>query len=227
MSGRVGETEIAQIKVVAGHATEHLLPDLQPAGARARRVRTQHNIERASVPQPQKRHQPPYLLRLGTRRHRALLPNLCIGPTEEGPQGESQACRIHGHSPCRARVQMPESSTFRNHDPPRGQHACGHGRRAGGRGGQQDLRNSPGVRDVPPGPSASVPASGRRWSSRHARGHTDGGLETGRCTACIDGRGFPEDLDEVEELDTITIRPHPVPSRLCGAHALPMKARSC
>lgn len=103
---------------------------------------------------------------------------------------------------------MPESSTFRNHDPPRGRHACGCGRRAGSRGGQRGLRDFSGVRVVPPGLSACVPASGRRWSSRHARGHTVGGSETGPCTACIGGRGFPDDLDEVEELDTITIWPH-------------------
>jgi hypothetical protein len=123
---------------------------------------------------------------------------------------------------------MPEPSTFRNHDPPRGQHAFAHGRRAAGRGGRRGLRGFPGDRDALSEPSACAPAPGRRWSSRHVRDHTDGGSETGPCRACIGGCGFPVDLDEVEELDTITIWPHLAwGTSLCGTAALPMKARSC
>ena len=55
LGARVAKTEIPNVEVAAGHATEHVLPDLQPAGARIRPVRTQHNIEGMSVPQPEQR----------------------------------------------------------------------------------------------------------------------------------------------------------------------------
>jgi hypothetical protein len=113
---------------------------------------------------------------------------------------------------------MPERSTFRNHDPPRGPpRACRPGGLARGRDGQR----------VPPGlPYASVglslrsalaPAPGRWWSSRRAHGRTAGGSRTAGRSARIVVLEFPVVLGEAEELDIATTWPHPGPRlSLCG-----------
>jgi hypothetical protein len=126
---------------------------------------------------------------------------------------------------------MPEPSTFRNHDPPRGPHVCGHGGRAAGPGGQHVLRGSPCASGGLSLLSAFAPASCRSWSSRHVRGRTSGESRTPGHSACIVVFEFPVVLGEAEELDIAATWPHPGQDRryLVRCAALgrcPRKARS-
>jgi hypothetical protein len=126
---------------------------------------------------------------------------------------------------------MPDPSTFRNHDPPRRLRACGHGKRAGGRGGQHVPRGSPCASGGLSVLSAFAPASCRSWSSRHVRGRTSGESRTPGHSACIVVFEFPVVLGEAEELDIAATWPHPGQDRryLVRCAALgrcPRKARS-
>ena len=126
---------------------------------------------------------------------------------------------------------MPEPSTFRNHDAPRGPRACGRGRRAGRPGGQRVLRGWPCASGGLSLRSAFGPAYYRSWSSRHGRGRTAGGPKTSGRSACIVVLEFPVVLGEAEELDIAATWPHPGQDRryLVRCAALgrcPKKARS-
>ena len=135
---------------------------------------------------------------------------------------------VHRLSPCRARLQMPESSTFWNHDPPRADPADGRGRRAGGHGDRRVPRRWPGSLDALCGLSAPGPGRGTPGRSRRGRDRTCGVSRTRCHSACRVVIGDPVVLDEVEELDAITIWPHSGDSDpRCAAHPrCPKKARS-
>jgi hypothetical protein len=123
---------------------------------------------------------------------------------------------------------MPQRSTFRNHDPPRGYRACGRGGRAGNRDGQRVLLSWPCVSVAPSLRSACVPASGSTWSNRHDHGRTADESRTPGHSACMVVLEFPVVLGEAEELDFAATWPHPGQDRRylvrCGAWALPLES---
>src|SRR5512138_109009 len=122
---------------------------------------------------------------------------------------------------------MPESSTFRNHDPPRGAHVCELGRRAAGHGDPHALRRWPDAFVAPCGPSVGGLSAGTTCRSRRARGRNgDGSRTPGRSTGSIVIESSAL-LDEVEELDAAMTWPHPDrdlrSGQVCGVPALPQE----
>ncbi len=118
---------------------------------------------------------------------------------------------------------MPEPSTFRNHDPPRGHPAAEPERRARSPGDRPAPRRWPGASCAPGRPSPPGPACGIPHCSTRGRDRNSGGSRIRCCTACTDAIGAPVVLDEVEELDAVTDWPHPAWDihAVCGAPALP------
>src|SRR5688572_30177084 len=119
---------------------------------------------------------------------------------------------------------MPGRSTFWNHDPPRARPAGAAGGPAGDHGDPAAPRRMPCAVGVPPEPSVGDPAPDTPRCSTRGPGRTVGAPRT----LCRNGYrtviGSPVDLDEVEELDVATVRPHPgrlYVTQVCGAPALP------
>jgi hypothetical protein len=125
---------------------------------------------------------------------------------------------------------MPAGSTFRNLDPPHAQLGAAPAEHAGDPGDPAAPRRSRGVGDGLSALSDAVPRVDTRSCSTRGRDRTVGAPRT----HCHSGRtaviGSPVDLNEVEELDTIAIWPHPhrpyVVRCVRRTRAAPREARS-